>query len=994
MANMQTTKVFSRSDGLPSNTVFDIFEDSRGLVWLATDAGLYEFSGEDVKLRKELIGLQGERVNSICEDLNGNLWFSSLGVGLSKFDGENLWVIEFDSLKKEREIYCLQALRAENKLMLGTCEGLFEFDVEKHTLRAKNSEDPKAIAKMRLVNNHIVVSNQYQSDTFKLDTDITNNKNEVEIVNLGYQNNNELLKNKLDGEKTFLLNLSKGNSIIADVIEQEENSIHSFYLLRYFELGVEKRLILKLQDNLLVDFSTENNLNNYFINTIFLRKGQNDLWFGTQNYGLVKIRNNFLQYIETGFVGFQNPEQKDLTSDSLGNIIVSNKNELIIVNNFQIKKRIVAKEFYKSCVGKVADFKNFSLYRLKLDKKGLVWISSSKGFFTLDTNNYQLQFVGITPASEFIFTQEDELLCFWDNTLSFFNRNGPCQKNLSYSFTQSRTIEISKITTQGDIIWIATRQKGIVKFHEGKFSIYNRENLGIHNVINDLIIIDSSTLIGGGNNGLIYKLKLIDNDLKVVDAIGNEDGIVGAAIQGFQLLDDKSLWCGTNVGVHRFDYNSWKKDSTLDFRFWNLYDGYYDLNGGKSIVDANQDVWVLTTKRLLKIDTKRFKEQDQLNTRISLRTILVHNEEWVPKQSEVEEWTNVPIEPIVFKYFENNLTFYFGMDFCQNTSNVRFRYFLEGYDKTWSDWTTDTKAMYSHLPGGDYFIRIEGRQLSGSETIPFSFQIKVKIQWWKTWWFIILSGLLLILIIILTAKTYVKIVRRNEKERTKQFNRIIALKMKSLQNQLDPHFIFNALNSIQSHILDENTENALDYLSDFSTVLRKNINNANKDFISLADEINYLQHYLKLEQMRFYDKFSYELNVNSSIKPHKFLLPPMLIQPFIENAIKYGLSGSEERGKLMLSFEVDEDDYLSCIISDNGIGRQKSKGFQKDSNISNHHKSLQITRDRIKLLNKVLDNGRVYSYSIEDLMDENDTPCGTKVVLGFPKASRVNANNH
>lgn len=998
MASSQATIDFSMADGLPGNAVFDIFEDSRGLVWLATDAGLYEFTGEEVKFRKELTRLQGEQVNSICEDSKGNLWLSSLGVGLSMFDGNSLSVFEIDSLTNDGEIFCLKSLTEANKLMLGTSNGLYEFSIGKGVLTAKNSNSDKAIVRMHSVDNHLVINTKNQSSSFtypiKFDENLKTNNSKLAVVTLGKQSDVFKLKEVLNRENAFRLNLPNENPIVVDVIEKEENSVLSYYLLRYFEGGVEKRRIIRLQENLLVDFSTENSLGNYFVNTIFLRKGQNDLWFGTQNYGIVKVKNNFLKYIQTEFSGFQKSENQDLVSDLNGNVVVSSKNEIIIVSDLKEKRRIVESEFYEKCKSQVKNFKDFSLYRLKLDKKGLVWISSSKGFFTLNTRSNELNFVGITPASEFIFTQNDELLCFWKNNLGFYHQNGDFDKNLTYSFSKSNSIEISKMLTLGDAIWIATKQKGLLKFHENKFLIYNRENSGIHNVINDLITVGDSTLIVGGNNGLIYKLKSIGNDLKIIDTIGSEDGLVGTAIMGFQLLDDNSLWCGTNIGVHRLDYSSWQKDSTLLFRMWNLNDGYYDQNGERSVVDADQNIWVKTRNQLLKIDTKRFDEQDQLKTRISLRTILVHNKEWGLNENKIDKWTNAPIEPVAFEHFENDIVFNFGMDFCQNTSNVRFRYLLEGYDKGWSEWSTSTKALYSHLPGGDYSLRIEGRQLSDREVTPFSFQIEVKIQWWKTLWFIVFASLMLLCIIFLIAKLYVGFVRKKEKERTKQFNRLIALKMKSLQNQLDPHFIFNALNSIQSHILDENMENALDYLSDFSMVLRKNINNANKDFISLADEVNYLQHYLKLEQMRFFDKFTYKLNVDSSINPHKYHLPPMLIQPFIENAIKYGLSGGNEKGHLLLSFEAEDDGYLKCIIKDNGIGRQKAKGFLQDSNISNHHKTLLITRDRIKLLNKVLDNGRIYSYSTEDLVDESGLPCGTKVEIGFPKASKTIVNNH
>lgn len=989
LANIQTTERFSLSDGLPSNAVFDIFEDSRGLVWLATGAGLYEFTGENINYRKELMRLQGERVNSICEDGEGNLWISSLGVGLSSFDGENLSVIHLDSLNKDCEIYCLQALKTNNKLVLGTSEGLYEFTINKPLLTTKKTSYANAIYKIRAVENNLIVNSKCQTDNFISDinnvNDQKNRNTDIPIVSLGKQNNIEHLKSELAEGKPFYLKLSKDNLIYVDVIEQEGNAILSYYLLRYFENGIEKRKILKLQENELLDFSDSNGLNDFFIHTIFIRKGQNDLWFGSQNYGLVKVKNNFLKYIDTGFTGFQNPQNQDLVLDNYGNIIISNKDKIVIINDLQIKKQVEAKDFHTCCSGKVADYTDLLLYRIVLAKNGLVWISSNKGFFTLDTKTYYLQFIGISPANEFVFNQKGELFYFWNNTFHFYNQKDSYQENVTYSFEQERKIEISKILTQGDNIWIATKQKGIIRVFKDKIFIYNRENLGIHNVINDLIVVDKSTIIAGGNDGLIYKLKLINNDVKLEDTIGNKDGIVGTTIQGFQFLDDNSLWCGTNIGVHRIDYSSWQKDSSLQFRFWNLNDGYYDRNGGRSLVDREDNIWVQTRNRLLKIEAKRYKDQDQLRTRIGLRSILVQNKQWVSEQKGIDKWTHAPIEPVVFKYFENDITFNFGMDFCQNISNVRFRYILEGYDKTWSDWKTSTEAMYSHVPGGDYCLRIEGRQLSDRQIVPFSFHIKVEVRWWKTGWFIALASILLFVLVIVLAKTYVRIIKRREKVKTKQFNRVIALKMKTLQTQLDPHFIFNALNSIQSHILEENTENALDFLADFSIVLRKNINNASKDYISLADEINYLEHYLKLEQMRFSDKFSYHIKVNSAINLHGYLLPPMLIQPFIENTIKYALSRGEEKGELDVIFETEEDAYLTCVITVSDLESKKINGGNQVNSTNNYHKSLQVSRERIKLLNAVIEKGRVYSYLIEDLTDDLGNSCGSKVVLGFPK---------
>jgi LytS/YehU family sensor histidine kinase len=209
--------------------------------------------------------------------------------------------------------------------------------------------------------------------------------------------------------------------------------------------------------------------------------------------------------------------------------------------------------------------------------------------------------------------------------------------------------------------------------------------------------------------------------------------------------------------------------------------------------------------------------------------------------------------------------------------------------------------------------------------------------------------------------------------------------MQALQNQLDPHFIFNSLNSIQSYILEDNSDDALEYLNDFSMVLRKNIDNANKNFIALSDEINYLRNYLKLEQMRFSEHFTYEVISDPEMNLSKLKLPPMFIHPFVENAIRYGLSGVGGEGKLKVYFSEKKKGYLSCFLEDNGIGRDKAWQIQNASNIQDHSKSMEIIDGRINLLNQVVSDNEKFFYRVEDLFDENGEAIGTRVELGFPQ---------
>jgi len=141
--------------------------------------------------------------------------------------------------------------------------------------------------------------------------------------------------------------------------------------------------------------------------------------------------------------------------------------------------------------------------------------------------------------------------------------------------------------------------------------------------------------------------------------------------------------------------------------------------------------------------------------------------------------------------------------------------------------------------------------------------------------------------------------------------------------------------------------------------------------------------YLKLEQMRFSDKFTFQINIDSTINPLKIKLPPMIIQPFLENIIRTGLRGVDGEGMLNLNFKQEEDGYLRCIITDNGINDRKLTNGKREENGRIGNDSLQITQDRMKLLNKVISNGRTYNYSIKKTVDSKSNK-RTITEIGFP----------
>ena len=253
------------------------------------------------------------------------------------------------------------------------------------------------------------------------------------------------------------------------------------------------------------------------------------------------------------------------------------------------------------------------------------------------------------------------------------------------------------------------------------------------------------------------------------------------------------------------------------------------------------------------------------------------------------------------------------------------------------------------------------------------------------WWIALVA--LIVLFIVLGAGIIVlksRIAHEKEKARNKIFKKVFRMKLKSLQSQLNPHFTFNALNSIQSYILEGNTEAALDYLSDFSIVLRKNLDNATREIIPLSHELDYIKHYIKLEQMRFPDQFDFEISVDPGINLMKVQIVPMIIQPFLEDAIRHGLTGKTRKGMLKMLFVLKGENALKCVIENNGIINLSGVNGERTYGSNSRDNAIYLTRERIKLLNHIIQNGVRYELKISSLLSVENEPCGTRVTLIMP----------
>ncbi|MGZ8552255.1 MAG: sensor histidine kinase, partial [Chitinophagaceae bacterium] len=199
--------------------------------------------------------------------------------------------------------------------------------------------------------------------------------------------------------------------------------------------------------------------------------------------------------------------------------------------------------------------------------------------------------------------------------------------------------------------------------------------------------------------------------------------------------------------------------------------------------------------------------------------------------------------------------------------------------------------------------------------------------------------------------------------------------------QMNPHFIFNCLSSINRYILINKTEEASDYLTKFSRLIRMALHNSEKTYITLENELEALRLYLDLERLRFKNAFNYSITFINTIDTNAVYIPPMLIQPFAENAIWHGLMHKKGTGCLEIRL-CAEDKTLTCVIMDNGIGRSMAASLNSRSAEKNKSMGVEITAGRLALLNKSKNEAAVFN--IEDLTDDDGNGCGTKVILTMP----------
>lgn len=329
----------------------------------------------------------------------------------------------------------------------------------------------------------------------------------------------------------------------------------------------------------------------------------------------------------------------------------------------------------------------------------------------------------------------------------------------------------------------------------------------------------------------------------------------------------------------------------------------------------------------------------------------------------------------------NNIRFeWVGISY-RSVGKIRYRYRLLGLDTVWRE-TMDNYLAFPTLPSGQYELQLQAVNRFGNRSELKAMPFEVETPFWKQAWF---YGMALVVFLALTwlfVSWRIGMVRRQQEQKARQSRRMAELEHIALQSQMNPHFIFNCLNSIQQFVFDRDMMATNEYISGFARLIRATLNNSSRAFISVAEEVEYLTDYLSMEKMRFKNKMNYAIEVAPDVHAETSRLPPMLLQPFVENSIRHGLRHKTMgQGFIAIRF-WREGERVFVSIRDNGIGRKKAMEYKTGEHIEYQSKGMSLTASRVQMM-QTLYKARI-EVQVEDVTDSDGQPGGTSIVIEFP----------
>ncbi len=979
-------KNYTVKDGIAQSQIYALLQDSRGYLWMGTrGGGLTRYDGLSFTTFTEKDGLSSNYINCIEEDIDGNLWIGTNN-GITKFNG-----LKFESFKpKEEKCQFLSIVWDKNrKMFLSSNKGVFSFN-------GKDFQSLNDVLKL---------------ENLTINTLLFDKENRLYV---GYSkglfrytyHNNNWKKHDFGKENKVMLNAitklkedNKGNIWIGTY----GDGMYCYNGKQFYRIDLKHELYKQTVLDIYIDHNQ-------------------DLWIGTLTSGVFHYSKSNKSFSRFG-------EKEGLSNHHVRSICQDNSNSYWFGTSGGGVANYAGNQFtgYDEKSGLKANF----IYSVFKDSKNRLWIGNGQKGISLKDNNEFFSFNGTSGFADVkVKAIAEDLqgnLYFGTEGQGIYRYDGETFESIKvFSKLYIRSIQVD---SQGNL-WIATAGLGIYKWNGAIQKQFLVADGLLQNRITCLQIDKMNRVwYGSEENGVGY----IFNDVVSKNYIREKNGLSSNAIRSLSEDGNGNIWVGTaGAGINRISFN----EKTPQIRSYGLKEGLTSSNvylitndnSGNCIVGTETGIDFIELQADLSIkDIRHFgksegftgietcqnavwKESDGTFWFGTINGLFHYNPAYLYRNNH-EPITQlrdiklfyIPINQTAFKesikpwnkiehlelpYDQNHISFdFFAINFS-NPEAVRYQWKLVGFDKNWSPPSKEHNIVYSNLNSGKYTFLLKASNEDGvwnKKPVVFSFEIE--LPFWKTWWFLALEIGLFGFGLYLLFLWRINLVRKKSRKREEKIKiekEIMELEQKALRLQMNPHFIFNALNSIQSKIGDGNEQEARYYLAKFSRLMRQILNNSRNTFISLEEEISTLENYLLIEKFCNDNRFDYAISIDKSLEKDFILLPPMLLQPFVENSIKHGFKfplQQAKKGKVEINF-YSKDESLICEVKDNGIGRKKAEENNEKSMESYHESTaLKVTNERLDLLKK---ENTMAHLEIIDLYTDEQLASGTLIRLTIP----------
>lgn len=948
----------TEKDGLPSNTVYSIIQDKQGYIWLGTPVGLFRYDG--VRYR-EYSGkqLKNKEVFDLSLQPDGKLWYHNLAGQVCYLENEKVQVFAAKGWRDSLQIGGMTQSPDANLLYIGLRDSTVRvFDLQKRELVKVITSQHNAV-----YNGMITHPSDQLLISFGLNQNVVYHPRFNSLTPID-------LPAKFEG-RLNLMRLPDNSLFVYDT-----KATHAVRLI----WGENRFIMHSYTYNLPADLRTYK-----FVSD---RVGQ--VWL-TSARGIYRLSKDYSR-IENAYLSAN--DILNFMQDKDGNYWVALRNEgIYVIPSFDFLSAKIGDRSVERAVPALCLTRDSSIYagygngmvrcfdmnnQIKTYTTGLI---SSVGSLT-ERLNGEIWGVGndgiwlrmpsgkaitLKLQSSYKRIAEDENGQLWVGTSTRLQTLTPPHDAKGYTTSldgiKFESVLNSRIT---ELFYDKPNHRLVVGTPAGLFFVRNKavtqflpDGKGFNYSVMSLTSMPDGTLCVGTSADGLFMVR--GNSISA--QFNNKNGLSSNNCQELYCDKTGTLWVGTDKGLNIFN----PIDQT--FSLVDKCDGLL-TNIVYSLVRRGEDVWVGSPD-----GTTAFKASASHLNLVPPDIYLTNVAVWERDTTLMPKYD--------LSYHQNNIRLEFVGLAYRSAGSFKYKYRLLGLDSSWTFVPASNNIVrYPLLDPGDYTFQVCAINEDGIESTQRA-EVKIVIHraFWQTWWFwtIIIASIAFIVWWVFSNRIqYLK--NQNQTKQELRRSQLTALK-----TQMNPHFIFNALNSIQHYIAFNDAQNANRYLSKFSNLIRATLNMSDQDEITLAQEIDALRLYLELEAMRFEDDFTYKLQIDPSLTPETVRIPSMLIQPYIENAIKHGLLHRAGGRLLNITFKHQvSDDILICEVEDNGIGRARSAELKKQKNsiVAHNSRGMSLTEQRLNLLNAA--RRHKLGVSIEDLYDENNVALGTKVRIVIP----------